>query len=322
MDKTQSTIAILMTTCNGERFVEAQLASLFAQTFTDFMLYIADDISTDNTVDIIRTFQQRFPEKIDLRVNAKRLGVTKNFEGLLQRCTESYAAFCDQDDIWEPDKLRLEFDAIRQLERAKGTLPCLVHSDLLMIDTEDSVMHASYFAFRRYRLRDGKDLGHILGPSGVMGNTVMINAALRARALPFPHGVEVHDSWLGIVAELYGKRRTLHRPLVRYRIHRTNTSNSLQRLQGGIKQGKRGLFDIRLPYLDSHRKALMEYLLAQEMGTADRNTVQAFYDYLCFSKSRLRMYYDLIRYSLVKRGNWFRTKLLVKLLLTRRYRHA
>jgi glycosyltransferase involved in cell wall biosynthesis len=322
MDKAHSKIAVLMATCNGERFIEAQLASLFAQTYTDFTLYIADDVSTDGTVEAIRAFQARYPGKIELQINAERLGAVKNFEGLLQRCREPYAAFCDQDDIWEPEKLRLEFEAMQALEHEGDAVPCLVHSDLTMMDEQGKERHASYFSFRGYRLRDGKDLGHILGPSGVMGNTVMINAALRARALPFPTGLEVHDYWLGIVAELYGRRRTLRPPLVRYRVHGGNVSNSVQRLQKGKRQGRWFGGDIRLPYLETQRRGLMEHLLMQKMDAEDKKIVQAFYDYLRFSKSRLGMYGDLIRYSLVKRGLWFRTKLLFKMLWTRRYRRA
>ena len=310
-------IAICLASYNGEKYIAEQLESIFTQSYQYFKLYIADDRSTDNTVSIIKTFQERFVDRIDLTVNDVQLGVVKNFETLLRNCGEEYIAFADQDDIWESDKLALQIEAIMQLEKESVTKVCLVHSDLSMMDENAKVITDSYFRFRGYRLNQKKDLGHILGPSGVMGNTLMINRELRDKSLPFPAELEVHDYWIGIVAELYGRRKTLQKPLVRYRIHNRNISNPIQSIQSNNRQWLTR--DIKLPYLESKRYTIMATLLKRVLSNEDKKSIQAFYDYLTFSKSRLEMYLDLIRYSLVKRGIWFRVKLSVKLMLTNRY---
>lgn len=318
-------IAICLAAYNGEKYITQQLESIFSQTYQHFKLYIADDRSTDRTVEIIETFQNRFTGRIGLTVNDKQLGVVNNFETLIGHCKEEYIACCDQDDIWESNKLELQLKAMRQLEEKSLTGACLVHSDLSMVNENAEELEDSYFRFRGYRLNQKKDLGHILGPSGVMGNTLMINAVLRDKVLPFPSGLEVHDYhdyWIGVVAELYGERKTLQQPLVRYRIHNSNLSNPLQKVQSkGSRWGWLNR-DIRLPYLDSKRYKVMAALLEKELSQEDEKYIQAFYDYLTFSKSRLAMFSDLIRYSLVKRGIWFRMKLLAKMMLTKRYPDA
>ena len=310
-------IAICLASYNGEKYISEQLESIFAQSFQNFKLYIADDRSIDNTVMIIKRFQDRFGDRIHFTINATQLGVVKNFETLLSNCDEEYITLADQDDIWEPDKLTHQLEAMIQLEQQSTTKSYLVHSDLMMIDENANVIADSYFSFRGYRLNQEKDLGHILGPSGVMGNTLMMNRELRDKSLPFPRELEIHDYWIAIVAELYGRRITLQKSLVRYRIHHKNISNSIH----SIQSNKRKWFtrDIKLPYLELKRDYIMATLLKRVLSNEDKKSIQAFNDYLTFSKSRLGMYMDLIYYSLVKRGIWFRVKLFAKLMLTKRY---
>jgi len=322
MRKNKPQIGICLTTYNGEKYIEEQLESIFAQTYQHFKLYIADDNSSDKTVKIIKFFQERFPYRIDLKINDRNLGVVKNFEQLLISCDEKYIAFCDQDDIWEKGKLQLQIDTIRELECENPNTPCMVHSDLSMIDDNAKHLSDSYFRFRGYHLKEQKDLGHILGPSGVMGNTVMFNTHLCEKVLPFPSSLEVHDYWIGIIAELYGKRKTLFSPLVRYRIHDKNISNSLENLRSKRTVAQWLKRDFKLPYIESDRHEVIAALLDRNLTAGDKETVQAFYDYLTFSKGRLEMFVNLIKYSLVKRGIGFRANLLAKILFTQRYHNA
>lgn len=310
-------IAICLASFNGEKYIEMQLESIFMQGYQDFKLYIADDKSTDNTIRIIKIFQEHFPGRIVLIVNNKRLGVVKNFETLLYHCKEKYIAISDQDDIWERDKLTLQMRAMLKLE--KESKACLVHSNLSMIDENSEITAKSYFGFRGYKLNDEKDLGHILGPCGVMGNTLLINRELCNQALPFPDKLEVHDYWLAIIAELYGKRKTLEESLVKYRIHNNNVSNSKQSIQSSHIDKRWLTWDIKLPYLESKRHFIMLDLLKKEMKREDRETIETFYKYLTFRKNKYKMYLDLLRYSLVKKSIWYRVKLFVKLVLTKRY---
>ena len=116
-------VAILLGTYNGERFLEAQLDSLESQTVRDWKLYVSDDGSTDATVEIIRHYQSKWGTgKIQYRVGPQK-GFSQNFLSLA--CDPSikadYYAFCDQDDVWLPEKLSVAIEHIAR-ESSPGQL--------------------------------------------------------------------------------------------------------------------------------------------------------------------------------------------------------
>ena len=213
---------------------------------------------------------------------------------------------------------------MQELETQVPGSACLVHSDLSMIDSAGNPVGDSYFRFRHYRLKAEKDLGHILGPSGVMGNTVFMNRALVEKVLPFPESLEVHDYWIGIVAEIVGSRKTLHEPLVSYRLHGSNVSNRYEilqqderwwRLLPGFLKGR-----VRLPYIESSRCQIMQELLKRfDIDQKERRCIDAYMRYLGLRGSRIGNFIDLIRFDLVKRDWRYRVKLLVNLLFNQRY---
>src|ERR1700733_8685046 len=100
-------IAVLLCTYNGARFLPAQLDSLAAQTFADWQLFVSDDGSSDDTFAIVAQYQDRLGvAPVQVRKGPCQ-GFVKNFLSLA--CDPSlafdYYAYCDQDDVWEPDKL-------------------------------------------------------------------------------------------------------------------------------------------------------------------------------------------------------------------------
>lgn len=309
-------VAVLVATYNGEVFLKQQLDSILNQTYSNIKIYISDDNSSDNTPQIIKTYKEKFPDKIFYTLNNSNFGVVKNFENLIFNCKEDYMALSDQDDVWQVAKLEKQMDAMLELDSENISLPCLVNSDLCMIDEKDKIVHKSYFQFRNYVLNDKKDLGHILGPSGIMGNTLLINKELKHIVLPFPDKLDVHDYWLGLNAELFGKRKTINKQLVQYRIHSNNVSNS----KGTIKKKKIIITrDIKLPNMETNRKLFLPEIVGRINSKEDLKIVNAYIDYLKFSKNRLSLYCDLIYFSLVKKSLLFRIKLLLKLFFTNRY---
>jgi glycosyltransferase involved in cell wall biosynthesis len=113
----QVSVQILLATYNGARFLREQLDSLFNQTFQDFTVLIRDDGSTDNTVQIIEEYNQKFPNKITLLEDSfKNVGATQNFGILLENATADYIFFCDQDDIWVKHKIEKSLQKIQSLE--------------------------------------------------------------------------------------------------------------------------------------------------------------------------------------------------------------
>lgn len=114
-------ICILMATYNGEKFIADQLDSLSAQSHANWSLVVSDDGSCDKTLEIVKEYQRLLGvNKIKIRPGPKR-GFAHNFLSMVcdQSINADYYAFCDQDDFWLPDKLRI---AISRLEIERGDL--------------------------------------------------------------------------------------------------------------------------------------------------------------------------------------------------------
>jgi glycosyltransferase involved in cell wall biosynthesis len=102
------TVHILLATCQGEQFLQEQLDSIAKQTYPDWVLHVSDDGSTDNTCRIIAAFGQAVSQSVILDVGQCK-GSTINFFHLVNNAPINNPldlyAFCDQDDVWLPEKL-------------------------------------------------------------------------------------------------------------------------------------------------------------------------------------------------------------------------
>jgi hypothetical protein len=272
-------IEIALAVFNGERFLEALLASLFAQGRTDFTVTVSDDGSTDGSVDIVESYARKYPGRMRVLAHERRLGVAANFSRLLAGAEGDIVLLCDQDDVWLPDKIALTIGAMDGLEGEWGAdMPLLVHTDLCVVD-EDLGMIASSLA--RYQRLDPEhaSLRRLLLGNVATGCTLAVNRALRERALPVPAEALMHDHWLALVAATIGRTAYVPRATVLYRQHEGNVIGASGWTTDGI------LRRIRQTLLeDTKRRVLKQYsaqagaLLARyrgEMGPRARAAAQA-----------------------------------------------
>lgn len=129
------TVCILLSTYNGERFLNDQLHSLLNQKGVNTYLIIRDDGSTDSTISIIKEWKLCYPNWIFYE-EGTNLGSTKSFSVLLGTALKKfpnvqYFSFCDQDDIWLENKLAV---AIEHLTKSKDSVPALYFSNLEVVD--------------------------------------------------------------------------------------------------------------------------------------------------------------------------------------------
>lgn len=221
-------IIILMATYNGENFIEEQLDSVLDQSFTDFSLFAGDDGSTDGTRKILERYKEKLSDRVNLFYNEYPVGVRKNFLNLLSSALDKaeYFMFCDQDDVWDKDKIKLTLKTMKVMEKRYGKkTPLLVYTDLSICDEKLTVISPSM------RKASGFDninsLARLLVENKVTGNTVMINSALASLALRTPveelaQNIEVHDRYLALLACCTGRTAYIDIPLVRYRQHSKN----------------------------------------------------------------------------------------------------
>lgn len=217
-------IDILLATYNGAAFLEAQLESVVAQTHGDWRLIARDDGSTDRTPEILSAFQARHPGKVEILADGDgNLGLVQNFSRLLEHSDAPYAAFCDQDDVWIPEKLELSLAKMRELEREHGgDVPLLVFTDLEVVDEGLRVIDSSFWRSLNLRPDRCNSLNRLLLQNVVTGCTALMNRRLVATAIPIPAESVVHDWWVTLIAGGCGRASYIARPTVLYRQHGRN----------------------------------------------------------------------------------------------------
>ena len=193
------TATILLCTLNGERFLDEQLASLDGQTFTRWRLVVSDDGSTDRTRPILQAFKSAHtPGQVEI-IDGPRRGAPANFLFLAcaQNPADAYYAFCDQDDVWEADKLAR---AIAILEQTPPGIPALYGSRTSLIDESGRQIGLSPLFPRMPTFRSA------LVQSIAGGNTMVFNG--KAHELLGLCGPDVtvpsHDWWLYQVTSACG----------------------------------------------------------------------------------------------------------------------
>lgn len=325
-------VAVIMCTYNGEQHLHAQLTTL-AQQDWPIALRVFDDASTDSTVELLEN-DNRFND-YNVHRNERNVGYVANFENAVRSALEEgfeYIALCDQDDLWQPNRVSEGMQTMLAMESELGnSMPLLCHSDLSMIDSKESTVHESFFQYRQYTVSNIKSLPTALGQSGVMGNTILMNKSLAEHALPFPEKLHVHDYWFGLIAELFGQRAMINEPLVKYRIHGGNASNSVDSIRFGLNKHLEhkswtGFIerDYRLPFKEDTRVHAVNSLLNSNdkwpaLSQEQVKTITLFRDYLEFKTSRFTLLIRMLKAGFFKRGLRHRIRLIYSVLLTNRY---
>lgn len=218
-------IDVLLATYNGARYLPELLASLEHQTHSDWRLIVRDDGSTDGTLAVIEAWARQKGDSVRvLHDGVRGLGACANFAALLEASDAPYFMFCDQDDIWLPEKMSALLHSIRQVELRRGAeTPVLAHSDLMLVDDSLSPLHKSFWNYQRVFNAFALDRSRQLILSNyVTGCASIGNAALRRAAQPIPTEAIMHDWWLALVSANLGEVVENHQRTVLYRQHGSN----------------------------------------------------------------------------------------------------
>lgn len=213
-------IIILLAVYNGEKYLKQQIESILSQTVKDIKIVIRDDGSTDKSVEIINDYCNKYSDKISCLIGKATGSAKQNFAELLNSCDDDYIMFCDQDDVWLPQKIEKTLSAMRVAED-NGQTPVLVHSDLKVVDQQLNVISPSFFDFQKLFQND-ITLPKLLVQNYVTGCTVMINRALKQKCNNIPQDCIMHDWWLALVAVLFGKIVCVDESTILYRQHSGN----------------------------------------------------------------------------------------------------
>ncbi len=237
-------VAVLLSTYNGSEYLSEQLDSLFQQSYSNFVLVIRDDGSQDDTAEILQQYSLSYPQQIHLldeSAGQRNLGAAGSFSFLVKYVLENksqlgmeeaYMFFCDQDDVWFPQKMEKELYCMQQAESGTGNgdVPVLVHSELQVVDDNMNQIAESFTRYQGLET-DRNGFCNLAISNLVTGCTALINEALARRALPVPATAIMHDWWLAMVATAFGELVFIDEALVHYRQHGRNTIGAKEHKQ-------------------------------------------------------------------------------------------
>ena len=239
-------VDIIMATYNGSKYIEQQIDSIISQTYTNWRLYIRDDGSTDNTVEIIKRYLKKYKNKIILIEDEKKgLGSKMNFAELMKYVESDYCMFADQDDFWLEDKVEVSLKKMKELENKLIDKPILVHSDLKVVDENLNIINESFFKYQNINPEHNK-LNNLFVWNTVTGCTAMLNRELIRLCKNIPENCVMHDWWIALVASSMGMIYTIRDQTILYRQHSNNTLGAvgyekkinISRVLDKIKNGK------------------------------------------------------------------------------------
>lgn len=231
-DKSGYSVGVIVATYNGEKYIEAQLRSLYEQTRLPDVILVTDAGSSDSTVDICEQFFGVAPG-VELRIltngnTETALGVVDNFEKGLNALDTDYIFFCDQDDVWMPRKIE---SVVAHMNETDAAL-CFSNADVVngSLQQMGSSLWSSYgfcpeMNGEKHKLylpgEKSSLFSQLLSNNIVTGMTICMRSSLKTILLPFSkHGY--HDAWISILASLFVNVVALNENLVLYRQHDAN----------------------------------------------------------------------------------------------------
>lgn len=219
-------VAIILSTYNGEKFITQQLDSLVHQhidsTRVSVHIYCRDDGSKDATTMIIEKYVEKYTNISVVRDSGDNLGVRLSFFSLLQQVSADYYFFCDQDDIWNPDKISVFLTSFDQLDNTK---PAGVYSDLNLVDANGDLLGATMMQANQWE-NENRDFLFFFFHLRVTGAAFAINRVARDKLITVSSAdfskVRMHDGIAALLIASYDNLSFIKRPMVNYRQHDKN----------------------------------------------------------------------------------------------------
>ncbi|MDQ0221228.1 glycosyltransferase family 2 protein [Peribacillus cavernae] len=278
-----SNITVVLATYRPNlEYIKKQLISIDNQNYTKLDLIVCDDSDNSSYFQLIEKILKETikNKKFSLIKNEKNIGSNKTFEKLTLLASGEYIAYCDQDDIWEPDKLNKLYKELQD----KKALVC--YSDLSIINEKDEKIADSFkeISKRLEHIYGENKFDYFIRRNSITGCTMLIDSSTAKSSLPFPdYKVYVHDHWLALFASLNGRVAYVKEPLVQYRIHANNQIGS--KILDGINK-RDDYFNKKLLFENEK----VELLKKRKLNRINPQILSSISDYEEFVQDRINMF--------------------------------
>ena len=272
----QPIVQVLLSTYNGEKYLKEQIDSLIGQNDVTVRIFIRDDGSTDNTLDILEQYRERIDMKI---IKGEKIGFAQSFWSLIKECDEEeYYAFCDQDDVWDSHKLIAAVSMISSLEKDE---PILYTGNVIKVDANLNILEKKGF-----HANGVLSFANSLKKTILPGCTFVFNKKLCQQLKKFNGDMIAHDWTTYSIAAATGTVIYDDIPYIRYRIHGNNTIGIDSIFTEYSKKIKRFI----KPWFPNARSimAMRIYELYSDNMTSDKKEI-------CFAFGNYRTSYKYIK---------------------------
>jgi len=206
-------VMVLLSAYNGSKYISEQIESILSQKYVEVKLFIRDDGSTDNTLELVNRFEYNTDSKVFI-IRGKNVGFAKSFYELVHLApTADFYAFADQDDVWLPEKL---FKCLKFL--TDNDKPQLCFSECIVTDA--NLESIKYGHHNGVHIAD-KYYNFFINPA--QGCSMVFNKKAKDLfVLANEDMIEYHDHWLFSLCSFFGDVFYESEPLFYYRQHGDN----------------------------------------------------------------------------------------------------
>lgn len=219
--KNEFLVSIVLCTYNGEKYLDEQLSSLINQTYKNIEIIICDDCSTDNTINILENYKHL--NNFHIFQNQENLGFNKNFESAILKANGYYIALCDQDDIWDYEKIDILLSSINNKS--------LVYANSLLVDDKLVSLNKTLEDKLKVNFISSNSMLNFLFGNCVSAHAMMFKKEM-VSFFKFPKNI-YFDQYIAMVCASKNGVEYVDKNLVLYRQHSNNTLS-----QSGIKKRK------------------------------------------------------------------------------------
>lgn len=205
----KSKISVCIATYNGEKYISEQLTSILNQLGPNDEVIVSDDGSEDNTIELIELIND---PRIRI-IHSFFKNVILNFENAIKRATGDLIFLADQDDIWYDNKIDELTGYLKDYE--------LVFSNVNVFHDDIQKSYPLYNSDKNYN-----GFAFNLIKNHCIGATMAFKSDILKYVLPFPKNIPMHDMWIFFITSYYGKTYYYKKPLVYYRRHGLNVTNT------------------------------------------------------------------------------------------------
>ena len=204
-------ISVALAAYKGEKYIEEQIRSILPQLGHEDEIIVSDDKPGGATERIVKKIAGEDSRVVWIQGRSK--GVVANFVNAIRYCHGDKIFLCDQDDVWLPDKVK------RVMEAFDEGADLVLHNAYIT-DKELNITEYSFFNKRGSK----KGVLHNIMKNSYMGCCMAFDKKLLKHIMPMPKHIPMHDQWIGLMGEIYGKVKFIDMQLIYYRVHGENVT--------------------------------------------------------------------------------------------------